>query len=155
MGSGYCCLNAAGSHASTVYNNQLITGGIFGSVSGVSANNIAACDVSNIITGTSNNGNTLPNTFKLEQNYPNPFNPSTKIKFTVRNSLLEGGMGGDLVQLTIYNALGKEVETLVNDKMNPGNYEVEWNASKYSSGVYFYTLKANNFSETKKMLLVK
>ncbi|HMS66093.1 MAG TPA: T9SS type A sorting domain-containing protein [Ignavibacteria bacterium] len=90
--------------------------------------------------------------FSLSQNYPNPFNPSTKIDF----SLPENGF----VNLTIYNSLGKEVENLVNQNLNSGVYNYEFNGSKLNSGVYFYRLSFSNnkgefFSDTKKLLLVK
>ena len=81
------------------------------------------------------------------QNYPNPFNPSTKIKFEIKDSRF--------TILKIYDILGKEIETLVNEKLSPGTYEVNWNASQYPSGVYFYRLDANGFSDMKKMILMK
>ncbi|RPI13603.1 MAG: T9SS C-terminal target domain-containing protein [Ignavibacteriae bacterium] len=105
-------------------------------------------DVQNITTE-------IPRSYSLMQNYPNPFNPSTKIKFEVTNSLFEGGRGDDLVKLVIYDILGKEIVTLVNESLTPGTYEVEWNASNFSSGVYFYQLQVNNYSETKRMVLLK
>ena len=97
----------------------------------------------------------LPLTFSLSQNYPNPFNPVTKIKFDVpevRGERLE-------VRMIIYDILGKEVATLVNDKLAPGTYEYEWDGSNYSSGVYFYKLIIDDASAplsiTKKMVLMK
>jgi hypothetical protein len=89
----------------------------------------------------------VPNFYALGQNYPNPFNPSTKIKYAVPKA-------GD-VQLTVYDILGREVATLVNEFKNPGVYTVDFNASALSSGVYFYKIKSGSFSDTKKMLLVK
>jgi hypothetical protein len=94
---------------------------------------------------------TIPEHFSLSQNYPNPFNPSTKIRFQV--SPFEGGKGD--VKLIIYDALGKQIATLVNQQLVPGTYEVEWNASNYSSGVYFYTLQAGDYRATQKMVLIK
>lgn len=85
--------------------------------------------------------------FSLSQNYPNPFNPSTKIKFDIPK--------GSLVKLKIYDILGREVATLVNEKLNPGTYEYEWNGIDLSSGIYFYKLEAENFIQTKRMVLVK
>ena len=90
---------------------------------------------------------TLPNSFKLFQNYPNPFNPATSIKYTVSSI--------QYVNLTVYDVLGKEITTLVNEEKFPGSYEVKFNASNLSSDTYFYVLRAGNFSETKKMLLIK
>lgn len=99
----------------------------------------------------------VPNTFSLEQNYPNPFNPSTKIRFSIPSfiSPLEGGKGGDIVKLLIYDILGKEVAILVNEAVKPGTYEVEWDASNYPSGVYFYRIVTEGFTDTKRMLLIK
>lgn len=85
--------------------------------------------------------------FVLEQNYPNPFNPNTLISFTLPSS--------GLVRLKIYNSLGKEVETLVNENLSSGSYSVNFNASHLSGGVYFYKFETESFSETKKMILVK
>lgn len=97
--------------------------------------------------GTGNNGNTVPTVYSLSQNYPNPFNPTTKINF----SLPKQGY----VTLKIYDMLGREVRTLVNEVKSIGNYSVDFNASEFSSGVYFYKLEADGFSDIKKMLLVK
>ncbi len=98
--------------------------------------------------------NDLPESFRLEQNYPNPFNPSTKIKYTAPPNPPKGEA---LVQLTVYNILGNEVATLVNEVKHPGRYEVEFNSSKYNlpSGLYFYRLKTGSFIQTKKMVLLK
>jgi hypothetical protein len=92
----------------------------------------------------------IPSDYILHQNYPNPFNPSTKIRFAIR-----AGMSITLVKLTVYDILGREIAQLVNSNLNPGNYEVNWDASNYSRGVYFYKLQAGAFSEIKKMSLVK
>ena len=88
-----------------------------------------------------------PTSFKLSQNYPNPFNPTTVINFTIPKA-------GN-VTLKVYNSLGQEVATLINGFKNASNYKVDFNASNLSSGVYFYTLEANNFKQTKKMVLIK
>ncbi|MBN2571712.1 MAG: T9SS type A sorting domain-containing protein [Ignavibacteriales bacterium] len=89
----------------------------------------------------------LPIVYSLEQNFPNPFNPSTSIKF----SIPEAGF----VTLKIYNLLGQEVATLVKEQMNAGTREVKFNASNLASGIYIYRLEANNFTSTKKMVLLK
>ncbi len=89
----------------------------------------------------------IPNTYSLSQNYPNPFNPSTFIKFDVSKS--------SFVSLVVFDVLGREVAVLVNEDLNPGTYEADWNASSYPSGVYFYTLRTEGFTETKRMVLVK
>ncbi|MCB9210682.1 MAG: CotH kinase family protein [Ignavibacteriales bacterium] len=89
----------------------------------------------------------LPKEYSLNQNYPNPFNPSTTIEYSIRQS-------GN-VELKIYDVLGNEIKTIVKDKKEPGNYSVDFNAFGYSSGVYFYQLRVNDFIESKKMLLLK
>jgi hypothetical protein len=85
--------------------------------------------------------------FKLEQNYPNPFNPTTNFEFRIADFVL--------VSLKIYDVLGREVTTLIDEEKPVGVYKIKWNAEGFSSGVYFYQLKAGNYIETKKMLLVK
>ena len=82
----------------------------------------------------------VPTKFKLYQNYPNPFNPSTKIKFDIpanSSPLYERGAGGLLIKLTIYDISGREVETLVNKILAPGEYEVDWDGKNHSSGYIF------------------
>ncbi|MBL1214822.1 MAG: ammonia-forming cytochrome c nitrite reductase subunit c552 [Ignavibacteriae bacterium] len=86
-------------------------------------------------------------TYSLDQNYPNPFNPSTKIKFTLTET-------AD-VTLTVFDALGKTIDVLVDGNNNAGSYEVTWNAENLASGIYFYKLETKNFVQTKKMLLMK
>ena len=99
----------------------------------------------------------LFSSFKLEQNYPNPFNPSTKIKFTIPS--VETTRRVVFTTLKVYDVLGNEVATLVNEDLSAGEYEVEFNTSSIkhipSSGIYFYTLKAGEFVQTKKMILIK
>lgn len=90
---------------------------------------------------------TIPTEFKLNQNYPNPFNPSTKIQYQVAKS--------SNVSLKVFDVIGNEVATLVNDFKPAGKYEIEFDAGKFSSGIYFYKLKAGNFIETKKMILLR
>lgn len=96
----------------------------------------------------------LPDKFILYQNFPNPFNPSTKIKYTIPSVTLSG-VQGSLVQLKVFDILGNEVATLVNEEKPAGVYEVELNASGLSSGIYFYSLRAGEFFETRKMILIK
>jgi hypothetical protein len=91
-----------------------------------------------------------PENFYLSQNYPNPFNPATKIKFQISSA-----SGGEFVKLNVYDVLGNEVATLINEKKSAGTYEVFWNAENIPSGVYLYKLTAGNLIETKKMLLLK
>ncbi len=97
-------------------------------------------------TGIQNN-NITAESFGLSQNYPNPFNPTTKIKYSIPSN--------SLVTLRVYDILGNEVETIVNNIQNRGVYEVQWDASKYSSGVYIYRINAGSYNESKLMLLVK
>ena len=98
------------------------------------------------ITNTSNE-NEIPNSFTLAQNYPNPFNPSTNINYTIPEK--------SMVSLKIFNLLGAEIKELVNGEIEPGQYNVEFNASNLPSGIYFYRLETNSFVETKKMILLK
>ncbi len=97
-------------------------------------------------------GTSLPEKYYLEQNYPNPFNPSTKIKFEIPRD--ERRETKD-VKLVIFDVMGKEVGTLVNEQLQPGSYEVDWNAANYPSGTYFYKLSSDVFSDSKRMLLIK
>jgi alkaline phosphatase D len=90
--------------------------------------------------------------FYLSQNYPNPFNPSTTIKYQIPSDVKRETAN---VRLIIYDILGREVATLVNQNQKPGNYEVVWDATNQQSGVYFYQLTTNDFVETKKMLMIK
>jgi len=101
-----------------------------------------------IITGVDNSYNdAVPTRFSLSQNYPNPFNPSTKIRYEIpiENKVL----------IKVYDILGREVATLINDHQKAGRYEVEWNAGNFASGVYFYTIKAGDFLAVKKFILIK
>ncbi len=92
--------------------------------------------------------------FSLSQNYPNPFNPSTKIKYSIPN--IETSHSS-IVQLKIYDILGREVATLVNETKQAGNYEVDFDADKFDlpSGIYFYQLSVGSFIQTKKMIFLK
>ena len=93
-----------------------------------------------------------PLKFALEQNFPNPFNPKTKIRFTISDA---GTSFMKFVTLKVYNELGEEVATLVNEIKQPGDYEAEFDASNLSSGIYYYQIKAGKYTNTKKMLLMK
>ena len=99
------------------------------------------------ITGIHNITSTIPDNYNLSQNYPNPFNPVTKINFAIPKA--------GFVTLKIYDILGREVNTLVNESVKAGNYSVEFNGTALSSGVYFYRLISDNFIDTKKMMLIK
>ena len=92
--------------------------------------------------------NIIPVNYSVAQNYPNPFNPSTIIKYQLPEN--------SFVSIKVYNSLGQEAATLVNGMVNAGTYEVQFNASNLSSGVYYYVVKAgNNFVQSKKMMLIK
>lgn len=98
--------------------------------------------------GIENTGTTIPSNIHLKQNYPNPFNPSTIISFTIQRP--------EFVTLKIYDMLGKEVQTLINGIINPGEHKINFSAAEIPAGVYYYTLKTeSNFTETKKMVLIK
>lgn len=102
----------------------------------------------NTTVGVANNSTTLPVDFKLNQNYPNPFNPETIISFSLQKP--------ENVSLVIYDMLGKEVKTLINGVVKPGEHKIKFSAADIPAGVYYYTLKTNsNNSETKKMVLIK
>ena len=90
---------------------------------------------------------TLPTEFALEQNYPNPFNPTTTFRYSIPTQ--------SKVVVKVYDILGKEIATLMDEEKSVGTYEITWNATNLPSGVYFYQLKAGNFIETKKMILLK
>jgi hypothetical protein len=105
-------------------------------------------DKYNIVSGIQDSQKEIiPEQFTLSQNYPNPFNPSTTIHFSVQSP--------ELVTLKVYNILGREVTTLVDEYRQAGNYKTEFNASYLASGVYFYQLKSGSFIQTKKMILLK
>jgi hypothetical protein len=132
------------------------------------------------VTGITNITTEAPEKYSLSQNYPNPFNPSTIIKFSIPNlSFPHGlsgkpdnqgipqtsvgqtflssphGLSGDLVQLKVYDNTGREVQTLINESLSPGTYQTVWDASKFSTGIYYYKLTTSGYTETKRMLLIK
>lgn len=99
----------------------------------------------------------LPNQITLYQNYPNPFNPVTRIKFSIPYNMERGIVNGrgDITKIVVYNILGGEIETFINQELQPGTYEVEWNGRNQSSGIYFYRLKVGSVVITKAMILIK
>jgi hypothetical protein len=99
------------------------------------------------VSGVSQKGDGIPETFSLNQNYPNPFNPATRISFNLNRS--------GFTTLTIYNLLGQKVATPVEKVMNAGFYELEFDATNLTTGVYFYRLESGNYSDVKKMMLLK
>jgi hypothetical protein len=132
-----------------ILNNYLFAGS---QTAGVYRRPLGEITANQIIT------NEVPLQFSLSQNYPNPFNPVTKIKFDIpMDSRLRGN---DKVVLKVYDVLGKEVATLVNEQLKPGTYEVEFDGTNYQSGVYFYQLVVSSeqlviYKETKKVILMK
>jgi len=106
------------------------------------------------IIGIISNHNILPQKFSLYQNYPNPFNPVTKIKFDIPVNSLNKGLQ-PLVQIKVYDILGKEVAVLVNENLEAGQYTLDWNSTNFASGIYFYEMNAGDFRDIKKMIVVK
>ncbi len=122
---------------------------------------INEANFSNTVYRTTNGGgftgfepinNELPKAFSLSQNYPNPFNPNTKIKFDISSNVKSETSN---VKLVVFDILGQEVTTLVNEQLQSGTYEVEWDAANFPSGVYYYKLSASDYTETKKMVFLK
>ncbi len=105
------------------------------------------CFTMTTLVGTGNQTMVIPDKFELSQNYPNPFNPMTKINFALPKQ--------GLVTLKIYDVLGREIKTLVNEVKQAGSYSVDFNGAEFSSGVYFYKLTSGDFSDIKRMILVK
>ncbi|NOS85979.1 MAG: T9SS type A sorting domain-containing protein [Ignavibacteria bacterium] len=124
-----------------IYNNYLFAGKE--SLSGIGIFRRPISELSSL----SQISTEVPKLFTLEQNYPNPFNPVTNIEFSVPKSAF--------VRLAVFDVSGREIEILVSDKLSPGTYNADWDASKYSSGIYFYTITSKSFSETKRMILIK
>jgi len=110
-------------------------------------------DYQDLLTDIELEGSSVPKKFVLHQNYPNPFNPTTTIKYSIAINV--GTENFQSVQLKIYDILGREVITLVNENQKPGNYEVNFNAAGLTSGIYFYKLQSGNFNQVNKMLLLK
>jgi len=103
------------------------------------------------IIGIKSISSSNPKFFRLHQNYPNPFNPSTKIRFDIPASVNDKG----ITKLTIFDILGRQVTTLLNQRLTPGSYEVDWHAENFASGIYFYRLETGNYVDVKKMILLK
>jgi hypothetical protein len=122
---------------------------------GTNGSNIWRRSLSQVVTGIENEPNVQPTDFSLKQNYPNPFNPSTKIRYTIPSVIASETKQSAFVTLKIYDVLGNEVATLVNEEKPTGNYSVSFDASGLTSGIYFYKLTTSSFTQTKKMILVK
>ena len=131
-------------------------------IGGMSSDWLVGCCINGVLYGdttlteVTNLNTEIPDKFLLYQNYPNPFNPVTKIKFEIpENGFPIKTFGNDRVVLKIYDLLGREIQTLVNEKLNPGSYEVIFDGSNYASGVYFYQLRSGDFKEVKRAVLIK
>lgn len=106
-----------------------------------------AVEGQSLSVGVSQLGTEIPQKYSLYQNYPNPFNPVTKINYDVARS--------GYVELKVFDIAGREIASLVNGNYSPGMYSVDFDATAFSSGVYFYTLRSESFTESRKMMLVK
>ncbi|MDP1678372.1 MAG: T9SS type A sorting domain-containing protein [Bacteroidota bacterium] len=139
-------------NAATAFNGSVIVLGIPFETIHTKANRDALMNAAlkyfDIATSVVEHGNgNIPSSFSLEQNYPNPFNPITKIRFSLANN--------ESATLRIFDVLGKEITTLINEQLIAGTYDVSWDATAYPSGVYFYRLQTKDFSQTKKLVLTK
>jgi Secretion system C-terminal sorting domain/Concanavalin A-like lectin/glucanases superfamily len=137
--------------SSSIVNNKVriyIPGGFFPTTVNTTKLLVLTDSLDCIMTNANSNYTTeVPQSFRLEQNYPNPFNPKTIINFQLSHLAN--------VELKVYDILGKEVISLVNGKKDAGSYSVEFDGSNFASGIYFYKLNADNFSDTKRMVLIK
>jgi len=132
----------------TISANQCVSNGnrIFVATAG-SSNGGIWIYTDTTITGINKIGNEVPERYGLEQNYPNPFNSTSNIKYQITTSCI--------VKIRVFDVLGREVKTLLNEYKHPGTYQLSFNAGDLSSGVYYYRLEAGDFSETKKFVLMK
>ena len=131
-------LSGANVQSLWIHNNYVFAGAVAGSISRRSISELTP------ITNTSLD---MPSAFSLSQNYPNPFNPATNIEFSIPQA--------SFVKLAVYDVSGRELETLVSQNMTAGTYKADWDASKYSSGVYFYRIDAGEYKSVRKMMLIK
>jgi hypothetical protein len=126
------------------FNNVITSGFVLRSAAGF--NDIATIKYSQVV-GVTPVSSEVPGSYSLSQNYPNPFNPSTNIKFDVPQA--------SHIKISVYDIQGKETAILVNETLNPGSYNIDFDASGLPSGVYIYKLTAVNYTDTKKMILIK
>ena len=134
-----CCVKGINSMTGTVVNDNFE---LF-----IATNGDGVFYYEESLVSVNSQNNNVPEKYKLEQNYPNPFNPSTTISYEIPRE--------EKVSIKIYNALGKEIATLINKIQSAGKYKVEWNAENFVSGIYFYSIKLNDYVLTKKMVLIK
>jgi len=117
---------------------------------------VVAFNKNGLVLSTVNEENVIAiGDYNLSQNYPNPFNPVTKIKFSIPSVTLRQAQSDIKVSLKVYDILGREIAALVNEERPAGEYEVDFDGSALTSGIYFYQLKAGEYSETRKMVLLK
>ena len=135
-------------NALVVMGGDLYAGGAFTTAGSVNANNIAkySCGIPTSVDDGKRT-DTLPQQFLMEQNYPNPFNPTSTIRYIIPQK--------GFVKISVYDVLGREISVLVNEEKNPGQYEIIFDAKELSSGIYFYTIRAAGFTQSKKMILMK
>ena len=135
-------------NALVVMGGDLYAGGAFTTAGNVNANNIAkySCGILTSVDDGKRT-DTLPQQFLMEQNYPNPFNPTSTIRYIIPQK--------GFVKISVYDVLGREISVLVNEEKNPGRYEIIFDAKELSSGIYFYTIRAAGFTQSKKMILMK
>ncbi|MBI1806942.1 MAG: T9SS type A sorting domain-containing protein [Ignavibacteria bacterium] len=134
------------SHHLTFRHNEGLLSDSLSTVGGTTTQRIVNL-LSSTIVPVKESEKVLPQVMRLFQNYPNPFNPNTSIEYQLPTAVY--------VRIGIYNVLGEEIATLVNEKESPGSYTVQWDGGKCPSGIYFYKMNAGSFSETKKFLLLK
>ena len=142
-GTNWSSINQGFNIIPTIFSLQISNNYIF---AGTDTQSVWRRPLSEIIS-IQNISTETPSKYSLSQNYPNPFNSTSNLKFQIVNT-------GD-VKLIVYDIMGKEVQTLVNERLQPGTYEAAFDASSLNTGVYFYKLITNGFTETKKMLLIK
>jgi len=122
------------------------SGSVTATVSLAIHNNVVICGTTSRVVGIDGQNN-IPTAYALQQNYPNPFNPVSIIRYDIPKS--------SLVRISVYDILGEEIRSLVSEEKNPGTYEVTFDAKNLSSGIYFYTIRAGEFSQSRKMILMK
>ena len=140
-------LNGENRHLYGVALRSGTVGVVVGEIGSAANGALYFTDMNGGYVGITQTGSETPENYSVSQNYPNPFNPSTKINFALPKQ--------GLVTIKVYDMLGKEIETLVNEVKSAGKYTVDFNGSKLSSGVYFYRIQANDFIDVKRMMLVK
>jgi hypothetical protein len=148
LGSGLSGNNSIGKTI-TGFLGRIVYGGNFTNAGGNTVSNLALWGTP---LGIKPIGGEVPGSYILEQNYPNPFNPVTKIRFGIPS---RSGSEMTNVKIAVFNVLGKEIMELVNQYLEPGNYEIEFDGGNLSSGTYFYKLVTGDFTSAKKMIIMK